>query len=297
MPVFSSRSDDSALIAGLTQRLTQTVKDLLEQRHLYQSVSVLDQNEITVLKGVSGVPQERWFAQLVSGRWFPYPVFTQPPLDVAQKYTSNNYAHFVLPHARTYCKSCDRREPFNPLGCAELTPPPADYHHADNLLQVWAVSMQCQGCKGAPEVFLIRREAFKLILCGRAPIEHVDVSKAIPKQISRYYSNAIVAHQSGQTLSGLFQLRTCIEQWAAYLHPGLARAEDALEAYKATLPVDFKQRFPSLSTIYSDLSAAIHAAREDATLFDESAAKIVEHFDARRLFKLSDTPAARPAQP
>ena len=52
------------------------------------------------------------------------------------------------------------------------------------------------------------------------------------------------------------------------------------------LPNDFKSRFPSLLDLYRRLSAAIHAANADAVLFEDCCEKTVEHFEARKVFKL-----------
>jgi len=53
-----------------------------------------------------------------------------------------------------------------------------------------------------------------------------------------------------------------------------------------SLPEDFKARFPSMRSLYGELSAAIHRADGAAALFDTAVAQINEHFEARRLFKL-----------
>jgi adenylate kinase len=88
------------------------------------------------------------------------------------------------------------------------TAPVIDYYR---LIITRALSYQCQSCKGVPEVFLVRREHLKRTNAGRAPIEHVEVPKDIPKHVSRFFRGAIVAHQSGQTLAGIFLLQTLIE--------------------------------------------------------------------------------------
>jgi hypothetical protein len=118
--------------------------------------------------------------------------------------------------------------------------------------------------------------------------------KELPKETARYFSSAHIAHNAGQTLAGIFLLRTFVEQYWRSL-PEVKKVTDKRskvtgdemgDAYQNPLPVDFKQRFPSLKDIYNKLSEAMHAANEDAALFDDCSAKIVEHFDARRLFKL-----------
>ena len=122
--------------------------------------------------------------------------------------------------------------------------------------------------------------------------------------LTDFFANATVAFQSGQTLAGIFLLRVFIEQYWRSLSAvsgivgpkGKPTGDELADAYKATLPVDFKARFPSLSEVYASLSAAMHAASEDAALFEESAAKVIEHFEARRLFKL-DSDSALPSKP
>src|SRR3990167_9053700 len=153
-------------------------------------------------------------------------------------------------------------------------------------VQVFVFSFLCQSCKALPEFFMVRREANKLILAGRSPIEHVDVPKVFPKELRQFFSGAIIAHQSGQTLAGLFLLRTFIEQWVKKCGATQERADEALKWYGTTLPEDFRSWFPSLEYLYSQLSASIHAAEASQELFNEAALDIERHFDARRLFEL-----------
>ena len=56
-------------------------------------------------------------------------------------------------------------------------------------------------------------------------------------------------------------------------------------AYNAILPHDFKTRFPSLSKIYEQISDCLHNAKPDDQVFAKAADEIINHFDARQLFK------------
>jgi hypothetical protein len=67
---------------------------------------------------------------------------------------------------------------------------------------------------------------------------------------------------------------------------GQLHADQLADAYNDILPPDFKDRFPSLGKIYKDISERLHNATADTELFEKAAADIVEHFDARRMFKL-----------
>jgi hypothetical protein len=103
-------------------------------------------------------------------------------------------------------------------------------------------------------------------------------------------------------LAGIFMLRVCIEQYwreRATVEnnlPNVARptGDQLGDAYNLTLPDDFKQRVPSLSETYGSLSQAIHSANESESVFMSAASDMEMHFDARRLYKLDDRPAAAP---
>ena len=88
----------------------------------------------------------------------------------------------------------------------------------------------------------------------------------------------------GQTLAGLFYLRALIEQYMRKEVPnseGIRRGDDLAVAYGGLLPQDFKDRNPSFSKVYSDISASMHEAKEDANQFQQSLADIEEHLEAR----------------
>ncbi|HTQ31263.1 MAG TPA: hypothetical protein VMI53_08635, partial [Opitutaceae bacterium] len=129
---------------------------------------------------------------------------------------------------------------------------------------------------------------------GRDPFEEISVADVLPKSHSKFIGNALIAYQAGQTLAGIFYLRVFVEQFwkslpaiAAQLEkePRLS-GEKMGEIYNMTLPPEFKARFPSLSAIYEQLSESIHKADGQPMIFDKCAQQIVEHFDARRIFKI-----------
>jgi hypothetical protein len=60
-----------------------------------------------------------------------------------------------------------------------------------------------------------------------------------------------------------------------------------MKSYMTSLPEDFKRRFSSMRELYGELSNDIHGAIGSAELFESSILKIGEHFEARRLYKIS----------
>jgi hypothetical protein len=117
-------------------------------------------------------------------------------------------------------------------------------------------------------------------------MEHVGVPKCIPKNVAKFFSGGIVAHQSGQTLAALFLLRTLVEQWATLATGVNGLADRVLDTYSAGLPEGFKRRFPSFNDLYTKLSDDIHRAAGSPELYDASLNAIVRHFEARTLFRL-----------
>lgn len=195
---------------------------------------------------------------------------------------------FQLPTINTFCSDCQDRWPFNPV--LEGAVCVIDSGQS----QRYFFGYQCQQCKGTPIRFMVRREGPKLRLVGRDPIEVLPVPKVLPKPQGKFFGDAQIAHHAGQTLAGIFLLRTFVEQFWRSLpdvqsliqQQPRATGEEQGTAYQATLPADFKSRFPSLSEVYGKLSAAMHEARSDGALFEQCCGQVIEHFEARKLFKL-----------
>ena len=70
-----------------------------------------------------------------------------------------------------------------------------------------------------------------------------------------------------------------------------ATGDELAQEYKQTLPIAFKEQFPNLSEVYESLSVAMHSALSDEKVFVGCLEQIIEHFDARRLFKLGNKQA------
>jgi hypothetical protein len=281
----------------IQREISETLRKLLQEKHLYQSLDVNVDNGIGVL--AKKVDPQRFEEQLVSHghafmgkRWFVQDPSGQSAISSSRRGHPDSICIFDVPHIKTFCEKCDRIEPFNPVEADDTLQRHQEPESTlTGLVQNFVLSFRCQGCKGIPEAFLVRRVGMKLTICGRSPIEHVEVPKYIPATAKKYVSGAIVAHQSGQTLAALFLLRTAIEQWIRSLGASHEKADQALDWYMSMLPADFKSWTPSLRDIYGNLSDALHKADASATLFNRAKADIEKHFDARRLRELPDPKA------
>lgn len=291
----SKGAEEIHRVAG--EHIAETIKTLLETKHLYQSLEVTTPHAAisSIVMGVKpAIDAGRNFREelalpasaLILQRW--------NLMDPRGNWSAvDDECTVIIPHIKTFCRGCDRVEPFNPVAATDYLvtgewSPWKGYRTSGCVVQNFVLSFWCQGCKGIPEVFMVRRVGAKLTICGRSPMEHVDVPKYLPPKAKQYVAGAIVAHQSGQTLAGLFLLRTSIEQWIRSLGAKHDKADQALDWYMSTLPDDFKSWAPSLREVYGTLSDAIHKADASAPLFEQAKADLERHFDARRVRALPD---------
>jgi hypothetical protein len=264
------------------RNVATAIGTLLQQKHLYQSVLIPATDTYVSIKDKKRV-EERMptVTAAIRNAWSLEPVSSR---DVEA-------CHFTPPDVKLFCVTCDRLEPFNLVSAADVFRPlqAGAFQVKGETQQAFLLAYKCQSCKGTPELFLIRRRGLKLTNEGRSPIEHVDVPSFIPRQVKRFLGGAIVAHQSGQTLAGVFLLRTLIEQWArSATGSKKEQADQVLADYMATLPDDFTTRFPSMRALYGELSVEIHAATGTSELFAKAMEQVIQHFDVRRTFKLDE---------
>lgn len=292
------------LTKTLSGEIEKAVKELLETKHLYQHHKVAIEPLTRIheeYKRKAGGEFEQVLAKTVFGLcqtfWMPAAKAFASGALISQgaRLTLEGRMVFSVPGIRIFCPKCDRIEPHNPHDRWSLidekdfhSDEPREQVTANPVHQVFILGFECQSCKSDPVVFLIRRIADKLIIAGRTPIEEVEVPKCIPRDTKKFYSDAIVAHQSGKTLAGLFYLRTFVEQTArsAVANPDQYDIGDKLmEAYAASLHLNVRSEFPSMRAVYDELSAALHAAEENVELFEKAITKINQHFEARRLYE------------
>ena len=273
---------------ALGEAIADAFRILLEQRHLYQSV-MLDDDAIRkafLPRVEQGIQQHlNRGAALAHGPTYSPWILLGDNVAVATP-EGRTPIFFAPKHAKLYCKVCDRIEAYNLESGRSAFEAHKFRPVTAKIEAVYVLTYLCQSCKSFPEVFIIKREGGKLTLCGRSPMEHVEVPREIPKDVARFYSGAIVAHQSGQTLAGLFLLRTLCEQWARKFAAANDYADEAIKKYMDSLPEDFKARFPSLRSIYEKLSVDIHSATGSDEVYVQMLADIDEHFSARKIFKL-----------
>jgi hypothetical protein len=279
-------------------------RELLETKHLYQKVSI-DPKPIVAamlreLPATSHKLYETWVHQdLEAGR-----IVLHGEKDILGGIEANgDIVRVQLGNFKMYCRTCKSREAFAPAwytdsfdlirrGGANAFPM---LHKPAGTSQLFLIHLKCQICNSEPEGILIRRRGWELRLEGRSPMEFVETPKYIPDEESKFYSDSVVAFQSGKVLAALFYLRSFIEQFARRLTgmTGRATGEEIMETYAATLPAGLSSFMPSLKDQYEKLSIPIHSATDDAATYEQCKIQIDKHFELR---KVHDIPPTAPAQ-
>ncbi len=280
--------------------IADSVKRLLEEKHLYQEQAVVfpDVNVIFDKLGehinlhpiqIRGV-LNYVYKESVDLEWKVQPPTGQREVGVYTRSDSDLAIvaiDFAPPTVRTYCQVCNSIEPFNFVHSTDFL---KDFRRSPIEIkteQVFLFAYQCQGCKTAPEIYMVKRFKMKLSLCGRTPAEQVLIPLYIPKPLRKYYSDALVSFYSGQTLAGSYLLRNFIEQVirGTSIDPIAKDMDELFIEYADKLPEDFKARFPSLQRIYYELAAYQENSSGADDLFQLAKEKIDLHFEARRLFE------------
>jgi len=146
----------------LNAKATEELKNLLEQKHLYQSVSI-DPSAFVAEIGDGVGPTESakhdfmiWGGRDLVKEQFAFNLHLVPiPRDSSLPLPQ---LRITLPHASLYCRVCKRRETFTPVwftdasnellantlaGVKKVTPPDG--------FQLFFLVYQCQRCIGTPE--------------------------------------------------------------------------------------------------------------------------------------------------
>ena len=287
------------------QALETAFRKLLENKHLYQNIRVeMPGHEIfqeEMMKVMSGISRPSSVIDETSR--FVYDAFSIIEWKIKNQYERRSlagYAHdteeqyvsvvFTPQTIKLFCAECKRIEAYNfLLGMDLIEEFRGPRAFTDPIsIQVFSLAFQCQSCKGVPEIFLIQREHLKLTQCGRVPMEVIELPPYLPKKQKIYHSNAIIAYNSGQVLAGSFLLRTFIEQYirSKSTSPKSMNIDELFSEYNQNLPDDFKQRFPSLKSLYDKLSEDIHGAIASEDVFLQAKDDIEKHFKAKELFEL-----------
>jgi hypothetical protein len=288
------------------KHISEQMKLLLEQKHLYQNVSV---DPEPIQKEVLGrsignirTALEATIRRLLVDRLRPSTTeqFATAADNIRQEYIE---IMLVLPSVRWYCTACKERSVFRPIWHQDLanesvklaTHQGLEFPTRELLSnQTFVVAFQCQHCKGLPETILIRREGWKFYLEGRSPMEHLDLPKYIPKAEAHLFRDALIAANAGKRLAAVFYLRCFIEQFARR-QSGLLKlkktGDEIMDAYAKILPDDKRSHLPSLKHLYDALSVPIHAADEQMAeqIFENAKTDSEHHFELRQALRIQES--------
>jgi hypothetical protein len=294
-------------VKALSAETSKELKNLLENKHLYQKVTV--DVDLIVQIARKGLPspigrESDDYEYLQSVRSFEYQTYALSNIDVCpvaeESVTGlmNEYENgtVLVPtqNVKIYCPACTSNEIFKPVQILDVTSdkhgilrvktPPAKH------FQLFCLTYQCQRCHTTPQGFLIRRENWSFYLDGRSPFEHIERPKYLPDAEWHFFRDAMIGLRGGKTLAALFYLRTFIEQFARR-QTGIKdrkTGDEIMRAYKEALLPAHRDHMPSLSTLYDQLSAALHTAEDSTQLFEKVMEEVEQHFQIRKVYKMAE---------
>jgi hypothetical protein len=289
------------LILEINDRASDELASLLETKHLYQRVRIPYEDAIAkVRKSLRSSYDEQQYDRLakdvIQGRF----ALTQRSLYTIDRSRSElpNQAILVR-NVKLFCTICNSAEAYSPIWFRDASNEILSTRASNPLLelplegwfQLFVLLYQCQICKSDPVSFIVRRENWHLVLEGRSPMEEVEIPKEIPRAESYLYKDSVIAMQSGKYLAAILYLRVFIEQFGRRQTGinGRETGETILDAYAKQIPEGQRGQMPSLKEQYEKLSEAIHLAKDDKEQYEKSRVAVDEHFELRRLFKLSET--------
>lgn len=287
------------IIAALGNEFGIKLRELLENRHIYQKISI-NYREVAnrVLSDIGkGYHNDIFVALHDDFKTYPL-TFGLVQLYHAEKGSNGRLAipMLIMKTVKLYCNKCKTQETFKPIwwqdAINEMRNPKNDLIFDPPLTaasQIFFMAYQCERCHGFPDAFIVRRSEWTLFLEGRSPFENIETPKHIPSIEASFYRDALIAYHGGKTLAALFYLRVFIEQFVRRLTGKIddrITGEDLMDEYSRMLPIELKDRMPSFKSWYEKISQTLHSANADEKLFEEALEAINQHFEIRKAHKL-----------
>jgi hypothetical protein len=295
-PIADARE---TLVARLSEAASSALKQLVEAKHLYQKVSVPADSIIKEVRATT-LDARLLFDRAVDPflKNFRFMLSSAIVRTADRDGVETTWPTLAISNVKIFCTHCHSREAFAPIWYRDLVndlaKPVARGNGpvSDSLspgYQLFWLAYQCQVCNGSPEAFMVRRKDWDLFHEGRSPIEFIEIPSFMPKEEREYFRDALIAHNTGKTLAGLFYLRTFIEQFARRKTAAKGRlpGDQIFDEYNKTIPEKQRDQIPSLRDWYEKLSEALHEAKSDNELFERAKDEIERHFDFRRLYKIN----------
>lgn len=197
---------------------------------------------------------------------------------------------FPLPAIKHYCSTCKDDHTYSSIttmwwdGFTNVYP-----RYGERTGQIFLLTYLCGVCQSNPLTFLVKREGYKLVLCGRSERLKVSVSKQIPRDLRSIIEDAIGAANENDVSAGFYHLRTFCEH---YMKKCLSvdvseriTGEELGEKYKASLDKRMAAGLPSMTFIYERTSKYMHERSGSYDDFLKILSEIEGHLSAKELFQ------------
>lgn len=195
---------------------------------------------------------------------------------------------FYLPNIHLECTTCKLDSSFLSMSCSTdrfQSPYPLVGPATE---QVFHLYYRCATCRKRYLVFQVLRRGLKAQLTGRSQPYRPRIDKVWPDSIVDLIRDALCADAENDVSAAYYHLRTAIEFHIKHeLNiPVIQKIEGSELCGKYNESQDMRLRtdFPSLASLYTDLSAGLHSRKVDTALFSEMLGKLADHLRAKELF-------------
>jgi hypothetical protein len=235
--------NDFHLMNFIGQAIASAVRELLETKHLYQSVDIPEKSfddfirnsteecRKEIARAEPGISSGRpgYIAQvheeqlrnrkdsILNSPWdFDAETYMRTGRGAQPARISENFPSITSPSVRISCGSKKCKGTVQPHNSGYIGAHPEINSYTLNrdtsIVQIYSFPYQCQNCKEEPLVFLVKRDGLKLTLVGRSQFPDVLVPDFIPKEQRKFFRNAVIVNQANFVLAAAMYLRTLIEQ-------------------------------------------------------------------------------------
>ena len=180
---------------------------------------------------------------------------------------------FYLPNIHLECTVCKADSSFLSMSCSAdrfQTPYPII---GSNTEQIFHLYYRCATCRKRYLVFQILRRGLKAQLTGRSLPYRPKLDKVWPDSIKDIVRDALCADAENDVAAAYYHLRTAIEfHIKNELNIPIEQkieGNDLCEKYNETQDMRLRTDFPSLGSLYTELSAGLHSRDVDSKLFSQ----------------------------
>lgn len=197
--------------------------------------------------------------------------------------------YFHLPTLELWCGRCKRHTAQLPSPASICDLPDSKFPHSteEAIHQQFNIFYLCESCRLLPVQYLVLRDGYKLMLCGRTEPNQKKVDDIVPDDLRNILSDALSAVSEGDIHAGIYHIRTFCEHYMKKTlqlsYDTQVRGDELADHYSSTLTLQQRETAPSLKSAYDKLSQLMHSRCGNADDFKHQMSEIIRHLKLKEL--------------